>query len=400
MTQLFAYLVADRSGRRMRGEIAAATAERALDQLRQRGDTVIEIQPLDGLRRSLRLEVRTRLADAELADFALELRALIAAGSPLPKALAVLSEGASTRQAASLARDLRLQLELGNNASEALARARTYGLRLFGRFLAAAESGGRYETMLQIASAFLGRRALALQRIRTALAYPVFLLVASAVAISFLVISVAPTLAMLFEDDQTPGFIAVTATVGQWVQDNARLALLGLGLLLAVSFFGLRRDGARALAWNLIAWAPPVRRIATGLTQGPALMAYAALIRSGWPAERALRLTADLSEGRARRAFLAVAQRLRDGATLATAFRDEPAIPREVVHAVEIGEATGTAADNLDRVSEHLVGRSLRSLDRLAAIIGPVLIAAIGGVVALIMLTLLSSIGSLGDTVG
>ena len=400
MSKAFAYLVADRSGRRMRGEIAATDAERAIDQLRQRGDTVIEITPLDSAQKSLRLEIRTRLTDADLAEFALELRALILSGSPLPKALATLAESAGSRQAASLARDLRLQLELGNNASAALANAPTSGSRLLGRFLAASESGGRHEAMLGIAATFLARRYAAVQRIRSALAYPIFLLVASAAAIGFLVINVAPTLADLFDEGKAPSFIAVGSAIGVWVQDNARLCLLLAGLLVALGFFVLRREGARTAFGAFLLWAPPIRRIAAGLTYGPALMAYAALTRTGWPAERALRLTADLADGRARRTFASVAQRLRDGATLSDAFREETAMPREVVHAIEIGEATGTAADNLDRVSEHLVTRSLRALDRLAAVIGPLLVAAIGGVVAMIMLALLSNIGSLGDAVG
>jgi len=79
-------------------------------------------------------------------------------------------------------------------------------------------------------------------------------------------------------------------------------------------------------------------------------MAYSALIRTGWPAERALRLTAEISDGAAQRVFRSIAQRLRDGTTLGAAFKEEAALPREVVHAIEIGEATGASSDALDRV--------------------------------------------------
>jgi len=397
MTRVFAYLVADRNGRKMRGEIQATDHLRATEQLRQRGDTVIEIQPVESLRRSLRLEVRAKLSDAQLADFALELRGLMLTGTPLPRALATLAEGVSTSSATSLARDLRLQLELGNNASDALARARTYGLRLFGRFLAAAESGGRYDTMLMIASEFLARRSAALQRIRSALAYPIFLLIASGAALAFLIVNVAPTLSTLFEGGDMPPFIAVTSTIGLWVQENARLSLLLIAVLTGAIFFGVQRREVRAAIWKSIAWIPPIRRVGLGLSFGPALMAYSALIRTGWPAERALRLTAEISDGVAQRVFKSIAQRLRDGTTLGSAFKEETALPREVVHAIEIGEATGASSDALDRVSEHLVARSLRTLDRVSAILGPLLIAIIGGLVAFIMINLLSSIGSLGD---
>ena len=93
----------------------------------------------------------------------------MASGAPLPRALGTLASSAGSSRASSLARDLKLRLELGNAASAALSNAKSSGLRLFGRFLAAAEQGGRYDAMLGIAADFLGQSAGAFERIRSAL---------------------------------------------------------------------------------------------------------------------------------------------------------------------------------------------------------------------------------------
>jgi general secretion pathway protein F len=397
MAVLFAYLVVDRAGRKLRGEIEASDPDHAADQLRQRGDTVLELRTAVERASQLRLESRVLLSDRELADFAFELRALVSTGAPLPRALATLASGVGSSRAASLARDLKLQLELGNPASLALSQARSGGLRLFGKFLAAAEQGGRYDTMLGIASDYLGQRAAAFGRIRSALAYPLFLMVASIIAIGFLVIFVAPSLAPLFGEAEAPLFIAVTASAGGWVQENYRLALVAFASLLAASYLGSKLESVRLAARDLVRTIPGIGRIARDLDFGPAVLAYAALLRSGWPAEHALRLTSEMSRGRANAVFVIVAANLRDGATLADAFAAAADLPVEVIRAVEIGEQTGTVPDSLHRAGDHLVTRSLKNIDRLSGVLGPAMIAMIGGLVALVMISMLSSISSLGD---
>jgi type II secretory pathway component PulF len=397
MPALFAYLIVDRSGRKLRGEIEALDQDHAADQLRQRGDTVLEIRATAERESRLRLESQVALSDRQLADFAFELCALIASGAPLPRALATLASGAGSSRMSSLARDLKLQLELGNAASAALARAKSSGLRLFGRFLGAAEQGGRYDVMLGIAADFLGQRAAAFERIRSALAYPMFLLTASVVAIGFLVIYVSPSLAPMFEGAEMPPFIAVTSVVGAWVQTNYRAALALLAAMLTALFFGLRTEGMRGVLQGSLRAVPIIGRIANDLDFGPAVLAYAALLKSGWPAERGLRLTSEISKGRANPTFRAISSSLRDGATLTAAFRNTAGVPLEVIRAIEIGEETGTVPAALHRAGEHLVARSLKSIDRISAILGPVMIAAIGGLVAMVMISMLSSISSLGD---
>lgn len=397
MASLFAYLVVDRAGRKLRGEIEASDADHAAVQLRQRGDTVLELRAAAERESRLRLESQASLSDRQLADFAFDLRALVSAGAPLPRALATLASSAGSSRASSLARDLKLQLELGNAASLALAQAKSGGLRLFGRFLAAAEQGGRYDVMLGIAAEFLNQRAAALEKIRSALAYPMFLLTASMVAIGFLVIYVAPSLAPMFEGMERPFFIALTAGAGEWVQANYRIALALFAALIAAAFFGLRTETVRLAVSSLARATPLAGRIVNDLDFGPALLAYAALLKSGWPAERGLRLTSEISKGRANPTFRAVSSSLRDGATLTAAFRSTTGVPIEIVRAVEIGEETGTVPESLHRTGEHLVARSLKSIDRISGILGPVMIAAIGGLIALVMISMLSSISSLGD---
>lgn len=397
MSATFAYVVIDPSGRKLRGEVDAQDAEQAAEQLRQRGDTVVELTSTTESGRALRLESRIDLNDRQLADFAFDLRALIQSGAPLPKALATMASGTGHKKITSLARDLKLQLELGNAASTALATSKSAGVRLFGRFLAAAEQGGRYEMMLDIASDFLSRRARTSEQLRSAAAYPMFLLVVSIIAIGFLVIYVAPALAPMFEGAETPLFLAVTSSLGLWVQDNARLALLLLAATLGGLYYALKSGRAGRFAAALARRLPGARRTFSDLEFGPTLLAYSALLKSAWPAERGLRLTADISDGRARKTYQAIASSLRDGATLTEAFANSPDIPMEARRAIEIGEQTGSVPAALGRAGDHLVNRGIRSLDRLAAVLGPILIAMIGGLVALLMISLLSSLTSLGD---
>lgn len=397
MSATFAYVVVDRTGRRLRGQIEAGTQEQAADRLRERGDTVVELSVQSPHVQKLKLETNASLSDRQVADFALDLRSLVLSGAPLPRAFAALASSAGSQQVTSLARDLKLQLELGNPASLALSRAKSASLRLFGRFLGAAEQGGRYDIMLAIAADYLAKRTAARERVRSAAAYPLFLLAVSLSAICFLTLHVAPTLAPLFEEGKAPAFIAFGAAVGGWVNANPALGVGCLGAAALAVVLAIRSETIQSGLARAMSAIPGLDRISTGFDFGPALLTYSALLRAGWPAERALRLTVEIAGGRAHAAFTSISTRLRDGSTLTEAFRNERGFPTEIVRAVEIGEETGAVADTLQRAAEHMIARALKTMDRLTAALAPVMIALIGGLVAAIMISLLSSIGELGD---
>jgi type II secretory pathway component PulF len=396
---LYGYQVIDTAGRHQRGDIEASDATRAAEILRQRGDTVLEVEPVVAAGRTLKFESTTSLNDRQIADFAHELQALMASGISLSRALGTISEGARTGKRASLARDLKLYLELGHSLSEGFNSARSSGLRLFGRFLAAAEQGGRYDVMLMLAARFLERRAMLAEKVRSALSYPAFLLIISVGAVFFLIVFVAPTIGEMFEGTEAPIFIKVAAGVGAWVQLNARLLLVVLAAILGSLVLFRRTFSPVAAIARAFRATPGVGRVWADLEFGSGILAYAALHRAGWPAERALRLAASVSEPRAAASFHQVAEQLRDGLPLAKAFRSAKGIPTEIVGAVEIGEAAGGVPDAVERTGELLIQRATKIIERTAEIAAPALIAAIGALVALLMISMLSSLGSLGDAV-
>ena len=397
MGSSFSYRVIDPAGRKLSGVLEASNEAQALNRLQQRGDTVLELKETDLAGDALKLETRSRLTDQELADFAADLKSLMETGASLPRALGVLSEGRGAKSIIALARDLKLQLELGRNASDVLIASKSDGARLLGRFLHAAETAGRYEIMLGIAADFLTKRSEAFAKIRSALSYPIFLMVVAILAIGFLVIYVAPSIAPLFEGQDAPAFIVITAGIGEAVQSNNRAVLLGAaGIVLVI--FAATKTGViqRVMRWCLYR-TPFVRGIALDLDFGPLALALGALTGAGWPADRALSLASDLSSGLGGEAFRRVASNIRDGATLAKSFEKERIVPHELVRAVSLGETSGNVANTVSRTGDLLIRRALKQLDHLSTILGPIMIVGIGGLVASLMISLLSSLSALGD---
>ncbi|MEM6626137.1 MAG: type II secretion system F family protein [Pseudomonadota bacterium] len=345
----------------------------------------------------LKLEINSNLSDNALSEFSSDLRSMIATGVSLPRALSALADSNHGGSRLSLARDLKLQMELGGEASQVLLQSKSNSAQLLGRFLRAAELGGRYESMLQIASDFLTQRAKALSQIRSALAYPIFLSVVSILALSFLVIYVTPAIAPLFEDGEAPVVISASAVVGNWVQSHARLSLLALACLVGVVYAAVKNSATRSFVSRRFTALPVIKPISEDLDFGPLALAYGALLEAGWPTEQALRLSADLSNGPAADTFRRTAMAIRDGATLSDGFAREKSMPIDIVRAIEIGEASGTVPKTMSRTGDYLIRRALRNLERMSSVLGPLLIVSIGAVVAWLMITLLASLSALGD---
>ena len=395
-TLTFNYSALDETGRKFKGAIEAETEHQALDTLRQRGDKIIELKQSDQ-RSRFKLERRATEKDVDLADFAADLKSLLETGASLPKSLSILSDRETHTAVTVIARDMQLKLENGEAASSVLLRSKNKGTQLLGRFIHAAELAGGYELMLGIAAEFLSKRSEAAEKIRSALSYPIFLLVSAVLAVIFLIIFVSPTILPLFEDGGAPLFIEVTAGLGNFVQAHYSLTMLTLAAFVLL-IFGLAKSGLlNTLGSGFIQKAPFINKIASDMDYGPVTLALAALLDARWGADRALLLASNLSTGPAAGSFSQAANKIRDGSTFYEGVRAIKAIPQEVKHAISLGEATGNSSVTLNRTGAFLVRRALRRLNRLAAILAPVLILAIGALIASLMISVMSSLTALGD---
>jgi type II secretory pathway component PulF len=399
------------SGQRRLGETAGTSAYEVRATLRKAGlqvermDPVVVRQPprwAAGFARAWQGRQRgaRRLARADLCD---ALATLLEAGMPLEQALAGLA--ASTARPIAerrLLRDLRDQVRAGTALSEAVAAHPDWFDAFDAALLRSGQQAGDLVAALQsLATVHLRAGALG-QKLAAALAYPAILLIAGLAVWQFMSLRVLPQLAdLLIQGHHQPPWLTMAVMgLGRGLATWWPLALVAaVALAVLTRRLAARLPGASALA-RLAALTPWARFRAKARVALIAL-ALARLRRGGVTLLDALQVVAETVADRAVRAVLiAGMDALRRGEDLSTVLAAaSPTIDAEFAQLVQVGEQSGELTTMLERIGERYQRAADRAAERLAAVLGPLAILVLAGLIGVLVMACILPLARLGDLV-
>lgn len=391
----FRYAALTSVGKTRTGLVEAGTSEEAVRALAERGEIATRIT------RARNHEGQSRIRRKDLGDFLSDLAALRDAGVPLRRALDVLAGGASSLQAAQLARLMADRLDAGSDFGRAARMSASGDLVLAAELVRAGEASGNLSDALRFGADLMRRQSDYARRLTTALAYPAFLGCLSIGALVALAAFAGPAIAPLLEDapDSSSGLRLVLAA-GESLQRHgvviaAALVALGAGTVIAA-----RREPLRSWLAALRMRLPLIGLVVRDINCGAYARTLGALLAGGAPASAAMDLAAATAANpHWRRRFLKAGEALRDGRTVAGALATVAGAPRELVRLARVGEASGALGPMLGRAGDLVVDRALRRLDQAAAAAGPVLILVMGGFTGWLMSAFLTGLSQLGEGV-
>lgn len=398
---VFRYRAVGGAGEVVDGEMEAASRGALVDRLRQQGLLPIQARehaaavPADRLGRRLG---RSRRPGREAVELLLrELAILLRAGLALDQALDVMARYTRNTTTRALIEGLADRVRGGLSLADAMGRAGGAFDRFCIGMVRAGESGGSLETVLTRIADFMERARRFRGEAQAALRYPLILLVFALASIAVIVTVVIPSFEEIFTDAgfELPLATRVVMGIGRLAQGwwwLPPLLALGAAALLANA---LRRPAFR-LAWDR-------RRLALPLfgplaaKAGTVRLCYTLgmLLNNGVPLVRALPVVRETLGNAAMVAALAdVEQQVKEGRPFAELLAQSGLFPAMEMQLVRIGEETGRLEDMLFRVAdacEHDVQRSTqRLLTLLVPIVTCVMALLIGGIIASILLPMLS----------
>jgi len=200
---VFNYKGRNASGALVEGKVDATTIDAVAAQLVNTGITPIDIFQQGGDKADVSNSVLEYLRNRkpsldDLILFSRQMYSLMRAGVPLGKAMTGLAQSTRNRQMMEAQRDILASLESGRGLTSSLARHPDIFPTLFISMVRAGEESGRLDESFQRVAVHLEREKETRERIKAALRYPVFVLIAIAVAIGIINIWVIPAFAKLF----------------------------------------------------------------------------------------------------------------------------------------------------------------------------------------------------------
>ena len=394
----FDWRAIDTAGREKRGRLSAPSADAARLRLEARRLFPVAIEPA-GLAPAGSALARTgaagaagaRLSAKALTLFTRQLGTL-ARVAPLEEALntiAAQSEHAATRAVvASVAQGV---VE-GRPLSEAMAREPRSFPALYRAMVSAGEQAGALPDILERLAALLERQAQVRGKVLGALAYPAVLAVLAIVIVVALLAFVVPRVVEQFEDVGQRLPLLTRLVIGLSDLLAAWWWVLGLAAIAGL-FAGWRllQDPARRLAFDRwLLRLPVIGRVLRDLAGARIARTLSTMVESRLPLVDGLLLTQRTVGNRAVAAALGeAAASIREGGGLAAALRRSGLFPPILVVMAASGEASGrlgfmlaSAADYLEREFDGFTQTTL-------ALLEPMIVVVMGGIVALIVLSIL-----------
>lgn len=391
MAQTFVYKVRDSSGKLVQGTLDGDSQLTVTTKLRQMGYLVLDIKERGAVRKGGKISFGGRVKSKDLTVFSRQFATMVNSGLSLTKCLNILAEQTQNSILSEAAREIFRSVEAGQALSEALAKHPKIFPSIYINMVKAGETGGVLdETLLRMASHLEKEQALK-SKVKSAMTYPILVLVMSGLLVGVMVTFVVPVFGNMFKD--LGGTLPLPTQILINMSDFTRGYWWAIIAGAVAVFIGYKRVGRipRARA-KLDAFKLKVPLFGT-LFEKAAISRFTrtlgTLIRSGVPILEALRICANTAGNVVIRDAIEGARgSIKEGETIAKPLATSGAFPPMVVQMISVGEETGALEEMLNKIADFYETEVESTVEGLTALIEPLMIALLGGVVGGILISL------------
>lgn len=403
----FAYQAADTSGRDVAGTIEAQDRASALRLLTGKGLQPFKISEAAGKAGPVKAAAKAKagevvdenapikLGNSQLQLFTEELSELLEAGMRLEAALKLMEGKGTTGTHSRIARRLGNLIREGHPFSSALRQSSPSFGELFCSVAAAGEAGGSLADAMRRQAQYLASVREMRSQVAVALIYPGFLFV-SAIGVTVLFTTfLIPRLSVMMSHMKggVPKGLQFVLSVSEFMQTYWWLILAVLALLF-LAFWVWSHSASGRPVWDRMRLKMPlVGNVLMTSFHNQFLETLASLSGGGLPLLKGLELASRVSSNQyVQKQLEHVITSVRDGASLSRGLEKTALFPTKLLEMVRIGEHTGDLSGTLRRTADRC-GRELsKSLEKMMALLQPVIIlvmAALVGVMAYIMISVI-----------
>jgi type IV pilus assembly protein PilC len=388
----FTYRARNRQGEILEDRTEAVDTTAVVAELRQKGLLVIDVKEQSVAQKDI-LAPFKRIKLGDLVVFSRQLATMINAGLPIVRALYVLSEQTENQKLREAVIQVRKDVEAGLALSDALAQHPEVFSRLYVEMVRAGEIGGMLDkVLLRVADQLENDQDLR-RKIRSAMTYPIVVLVLAILAASFMLIFIVPIFARMFEDlgGTLPFPTRVTMAISNTLTSFWGVLVYAAMGAAVYAFFRWKKTESGRKVWGRVSLKIPFK-IGT-VVQKVALARFArtlgTLSAAGVPILQAIEITATSSGNWViEKALLESWDAIREGIPLYRPLEAEPVFPPMVTRMIAVGEETGDVDGMLGKIGDFYESEVDAAVKALTSIIEPLMIVVVGGIVGGIVITM------------
>lgn len=401
----FEYQALDDTGKQRRGVLEGDTARQVRQKLREQGWLPLEVAEIARQERSSK-RIFTLSGGASAQEVALitrQLATLVGSGLPLEEALQAVAQQSEKPRLRRMMTAVRAKVMEGHTLADGLAGFPRAFSEMYRATVAAGEQTGHLELVLERLADYTESRQHMRQKVQLALFYPIGLMVVAVSVVVLLLTYVVPKVVEVFSDvgQELPGLTKTMIALSGFLRDYGIWLLLAIAAAALTFGYAMRRSSFRRRVHRLVLRLPLVGKLNRGINAGRFARTFAILAGSGVPILEALRISAQvISNLPMRDAVEDAASRVREGTGISRALERSKQFPPMLLHLISSGELSGRLEQMLERAAINQERETESTIASMLAVFEPMLILVMGGMVLLIVMSILMPIFQLNQLVG
>jgi type II secretory pathway component PulF len=389
----FAYRARDERGLLVTGSMEAASKRDVFVQLDNMG--LLPVSATESRKTTFAVDAFLmkfqRVKDDDLIFFTRQFQTIIRSGIPMVSGLRALQEQTNNERLSAAIKSVGQDIDRGQSLSDALSRHKGIFSELYVGMVRAGELSGNLEEVLERLSGVLEFQMKTKEMLKSAMRYPVFVVVTLAIAFIVLVNVVVPKFAPIFKSSKValPLPTQILLLINDIFQKYTVVAI-GVAFVLVVSFLLYKRTAIGTYTIDRFKlWVPLIGEIILKICMGRFAFILENMVRAGIPIIRTLDIVSrSVGNEYVAEKVREIAVSIEKGKGISKPLRDAKVFPPLVIHLVATGEETGSLEEMLHEVSVHYDREVTYSVARLAAWIEPALTVGLAGMVLFLALAI------------
>ncbi|AIY86410.1 MULTISPECIES: type II secretion system F family protein [unclassified Thermotoga] len=395
----YKYVAVEGNGKKITGVIEAENKLKAISILSERGLMVVRVEERKKAQRS---STFFQISISEIATFCRQLSIMISAGIRIKEALNILArQTVFSRRFRKVILEIALNVETGDSLAEAFRKTGVFDNVLIS-MLEAGEEGGVLDRTLKRAADFYESMKRLQDEVKSAMAYPLFVLFFAVVIVLVISFYILPNLVRAFGTS-----IPLSPTIQSLLKANEFLSenwpwfsVLVTGIIAGIFVLMKSKYGVYIKEYLSFIF-PPVRKLRQNMGLERFARTLGILVGSGVRITDAIKMAAQASSSPSIiRKTEEMVRKISEGKTLRDTFAESGVFPQLIYEMIGTGEETGKVDEVMERVADFYEDIVKNSVKQLVSLVEPLLIAGVGGFVAFLAYSIYTTVFQLQRSIG
>lgn len=386
----FQYKAIRNNGEMVEGVFIADTRSEVVSMLKQNGSYPVEVEEKKRIG-TKEIQFKRGVKSKDLSFFCRQLNAMLTAGSTITKSLDIMKKQIPNLTLRETVEIMSEDVQKGKVLSESMKQFPRVFPEMMIYMVESGEIGGTLDKILYRLADYFEKDAKLKNKVKSAMIYPMMLMVVSIGVVIFMVTFILPTFVSMFEKSgvELPAITQFMVNLSKFMKSNGVLVIVVFVIIALLIYQYINSDSGRYQFDKLKLKLPIVKGVTKNIMTARFARNLSTMLASGVPLLTALKNLSNIMNNKViAEAILGFRENVQKGYDLHMEVRESKLFPPMLDGMMEIGKESGTLDDILDKTADYYDEEVDTSLSKLVTMFEPMMILMLAGIVGFIVISM------------